>query len=155
MRLKSILELGYVSKTILKNSLEFSPVDYAAKAVKSIIWSDNNKNRIFNIYNPNMISTENLLNFIGSSNYLITVLEKDDFAQLIKILSKYEESQPKLVGIINDFTDDKDLVYNYTIKQNNDLTCKYLNNLGFSWPNVDKFYLTKILDYMKKVNFIK
>ena len=65
LRLKSILEIGHVSNTILRNSLEFSPVDYVSKAVKSIIWSQNCKNRIFNIYNPNMVSTENLLNFIA------------------------------------------------------------------------------------------
>lgn len=155
LRLKSILEIGHVSNTILRNSLEFSPVDYVSKAVKSIIWSQNCKNRIFNIYNPNMVSTENLLNFMEKSNYLITVLPKEDFAKLIEALSANTENQKKLLGIINDFTEDKDLVYNYTIKQNNKVSCKYLENLGFTWPKIDETYLRKVLDYMKKVNFIK
>lgn len=155
LRLKSIMEIGHVSKTILKNNLEFSPVDYAAKAIKTILWSDKNQDRIFHIYNPNLISTEKLLNFMGDSHYLITVLEKDAFAKLIEELSKNENEQQKLLGIINDFTEDKDLVYNYTIKQNNDITSRYLKNLGFEWPEIDEKYLQKMLDYMKKVNFIK
>lgn len=155
LRLKSILEIGSVSNTILRNNLEFSPVDYVASAVNTIIWSDKCNNRIFNIYNPNTVSTEKLLNFIGKSNYLITVLPKEEFAKLIGTLSENIDNQEKLLGIINDFTEDKDLVYNYTIKQNNDITCKYLKNLGFSWPEINENYLGQVLGYMKKVNFIK
>ena len=155
LRLKSILEIGYVSKSILNNNLEFSPVDYAAKAVKTLIWSNNNKNRIFHIYNPNLIKTEKLLDFIGDSNYLITILNKDDFAELIQTLSNSKETQDKILGIITDFTEDKDLIYNYTIKQNNNITCEYLKKLGFEWPIIDSKYLQELLDYMKKVNFIK
>ena len=135
--------------------MEFTPVDYAAKAITTIIWSDNNSNRIFNIFNPNLISTEHLLKFLDTTDYPIKILEKEDFTNLTQALSKNAESQIKLMGIINDFTDDKDLVYNYTIKQNNDLTCKYLSNLGFEWTIIDDDYIRKILDYMKKVKFIK
>lgn len=155
LRLKSIMEIGYVSNTILRNNLEFSPVDYVSLAVKNIIWSDKCKNRIFNIYNPNMVSTEKLLNYMKDSKYLITVLPKEEFAKLIEELSKNSENQEKLLGIINDFTEDRDLVYNYTINQKNQITCNYLEHLGFSWPKIDEGYLKKVLDYMKKVNFIK
>ena len=155
LRLKSILEIGYISETVLKNPLEFSPVDYAALAIKNIIWSDKNKNRIFNIYNSNLISTEQILSFMENNNSSITILNKNDFSKLIDELSKNEEEQQKLIGIINDFTADKDLVYNYTIKQKNTITCKYLKNLGFKWPKINNEYLTKLLNYMKKVNFIK
>lgn len=155
LRLKSILEIGAISNTISKNDLEFSPVDVVATAIKTIIWSDNNKNRIFNVYNPNMITTEKLLNTIAKFNYHVSALEKEDFANLIKELSKDEKNQKKIMGIINDFTEDNDLVYNYTIKQENTITCEYLNNLGFKWPNIDEKYIEKIINYMKKVNFIK
>lgn len=155
LRLRSILEIGYISKSILRNDLEFTPVDYAAKAIKSIIWSDNNKNRIFNIYNPNMLSTENLINFVNGTNYLITVLPQDKFVELIKTLSAHADTQKKLTGIINDFTKDNDLVYNHTIKQNNDITCRYLQNLDFNWPILDTNYIGRLIDYMKKVHFLK
>ena len=155
LRLRSILEIGYISKSILRNDLEFTPVDYAAKAIKSIIWSNNNKNRIFNIYNPNMLSTEDLIDFVNGSNYLITVLPQDKFIELIQTLSAHADTQKKLIGIINDFTKDNDLVYNHTIKQNNNITCKYLQNLDFKWPILDTNYIGKLLDYMKKVHFLK
>ena len=155
LRLKSILEIGAISNTILNNDLEFSPIDTVAKAITTIIWSNKTKNRIFHIYNPNMISTKNLLNIIGKFGYHVCTLDKDVFADLIKKLSRYENNEKMLLGIINDFTDNDDLVYNYTIKQNNDITCKYLKHLGFRWPKIDEKYIEKIINYMKKVNFIK
>ena len=77
------------------------------------------------MFGPNLISTEKLLNFMGDSHYLITVLEKDAFAKLIEELSKNENEQQKLLGIINDFTEDKDLV-----------TKKYVDDTIASQPQI-------------------
>ncbi len=155
LRLKSIIEIGYIPNTILENKLEFSPVDYAATAVKNIIWSDNCKNRIFNVYNPNMISTKDILKIMNKFNYKIKNVSKDEFTKIIENLSKDKEKQNSIQGIINDFTEDKDLIYNYTIKQKNNITCEYLKKLNFKWNNTDEIYLNKILEYMKTVEFIK
>ena len=155
LRLKSIIEIGCIPNTILENELEFSPVDCAAIAVKDIIWSDKCEKRIFNIYNPNMISTKEILNVMQEFNYPIQVVSKDEFTKIIDKLSRDKEKQNSITGIINDFTEDKDLVYNYTIKQKNEITCEYLKNLGFKWNIIDKTYLYKILEYMKSVKFIK
>lgn len=154
LRLKSILEIGAIPETILKKELEFSPVDFVAKAVRTIIWSNNAKNRIFNVYNPNMLTTEKLLCFMKKIDYSITPVSKEVFTSLIETISSDEEKQKKLVGIVNDFTDNKDLVYTYTIEQNNDITCKYLKNLGFEWCRVNEGYIYKLVEYMKKVKFI-
>ena len=87
-RLKSILEIGAIPDTILNNPLEFTPVDYANKAIVDIIWSSNSKNRIYNIYNPNMISTQDLLCYLKDLNYSIKVITQDDFINLVKSISK-------------------------------------------------------------------
>lgn len=154
LRLRSILEIGAIPETILKKELEFSPVDYVAKAVSTIIWSDNCKNRIYHVYNPNMITTSQLLEFIDKSNYSVKSISKETFANMIEKISSDEKKQKKLLGIINDFTENKDLVYNYTIKQNNNITCQYLKSLGFYWCEINEEYIYKLIEYMKKVKFI-
>ena len=60
LRLKSIIEIGCIPKSIENNLLEFTPIDYAAKAVVKIVCSENSNNRIFHVYNPNMLETKNL-----------------------------------------------------------------------------------------------
>ena len=154
LRLKSILEIGAIPENILDKKLEFTPVDYAANAVETIIWSNKCQNRIFNIYNPNMITTKQLLKFIENINYSVKSISKETFANLIETISADNEKQSKLLGIINDFTENKDLVYNYTIEQDNKITLKYLEVLGFNWCEVNEEYIDKLVEYMKRVKFI-
>ena len=155
LRLRSILEIGAIPEEIENIDLEFSPVDYVAEAVRLIIWSNKCDNRIFNVYNPNLLPVLELQKIIKKQNYEIKGMSKENFSKLIKEISNSEDDQNKLAGIINDFTDNDDLIYNYTIKQSNTITCEYLKNLGFNWINIDEEYICKLISYMKKVKFIK
>lgn len=153
LRLKSILEIGAVSENIKKLNLEFTPVDCASSAIRKIIWSDECKNRIFHIYNPNQITTETLA-FYLKDFCEIKFMSKFEFNNYIKKLSANISSQKKLSGIINDFTNSNDLIYTHTISVNNAITCNYLNSLNFHWPVLTKDYFKLLLEYMKKVHFI-
>lgn len=155
LRLKSIMDIGCIPDSIAQNPLEFTPIDCAAKAVVTIIWSTAPYNRIFNIYNPNMIITDDLINYINELGYVVSVVSKEDFMNTILLLSSDINNQKKLSGIINDFTKDNDLVYSHIIKQDNTITCKYLEHLGFTWPNLSLDYIKKLITYMKKVGFIQ
>lgn len=154
-RLKSILEIGAIPEELENINLEFSPVDYVAKAVRLIIWSDKCDNRIFNIYNPNFLEVSELQKIIENKKYHIELVSHDKFTELIKEMSENEEDQKKIAGIINDFTDNDDLVYKYTIEQKNKITCEYLKKLDFTWNKIDDIYIYKLIKYMKEVKFIK
>ena len=124
LRLRSILEIGAIPEEIENIDLEFSPVDYVAEAVRLIIWSNKCDNRIFNVYNPNLLPVLELQKIIKKQNYEIKGMSKENFSKLIKEISNSKDDQNKLAGIINDFTDNDDLIYNYTIKQSNTITCE-------------------------------
>lgn len=153
-RLKSMLEIGAIPDTILKNLLEFTPVDYAAEAVCKILYATENNHRIFHIYNPNMIQTSVLLEWMKGLGFTMTVKPQDEFIDLVKQLSTNEEHQKKISGIINDFTDDHDFVYNHILETSNLITCDYLKNLGFQWPKLDLSYFKKLIHYMRKTGFL-
>ena len=40
-------------------------------------------------------------------------------------------------------------------KIENDITCKYLNSLGFYWPDLTIEYIEKLINYMISINFLK
>jgi len=155
LRLKSLLEIGLIPDTILDNTLEFTPVEYAANAISTIIWSTQNQNRIYHIYNPNMLKTSSLLNYLNEMKIDMNISSIDNFLDIIKKLSSNVEDQNKIIGIINDFTKDNDLIYNHVITTKNDITCKYLSNLGFSFPTLNFEYVKKLIDYMISVDFLK
>lgn len=154
-RLKSILEIASIPDTILKNPLEFTPVDYASKALINIIWSTNNMNRIYHIYNPNMISAQDLLSYMKKMNYSINIIPQKEFIDLVQSISTDTLRQSKISGIINDFTKNNDMIYNHIIHTDNNITCNYLKTLGFQWPVLDFEYFSKLIKYMKQVGFIK
>lgn len=154
-RLKSLLEIAAVPDSILNNNLEFTPVDFASKALVKIIWSNNGLDRIFHIYNPNMVTTKVLLNYMNLLGYNVKVISQEDFINLVKSLSTDEINQSKISGIINDFTKNNDMIYNHIIKEDNSITCKYLNSLDFYWPELDFEYFKKLIKYMQEVGFIK
>lgn len=155
LRLKSLLEIGIIPDSILQNTLEFTPVEYAANAILTILWSNDNKNRIYHIYNPNMLKTSTLLDYLNKMNISMKILPIEDFISNLKELSSSDDNQSKISGIINDFTKEDDLVYNHIIATKNDITCKYLSSLGFSWPTLEFEYIEKLLKYMISVNFLK
>lgn len=153
LRLKSILDIGAISDSLKNLSLEFSPVDETAKAIIKIIWSDGFKNRIFHIYNPNKITTDNLISLLQDYKQ-IRYMEQKEFIKYVKQLSTDNSMKKSIQGIINDFIGDSDLIYNYTIPVKNEITCNYLKSLNFKWSTLTKEYFNKLIDYMKKVNFI-
>ena len=88
-------------------------------------------------------------------NFSIKPIPKEEFLDTIKILSNQDSEQSKIVGIINDFTRDNDLIYNYIIPIENNITCKYLEKLNFVWPQLDIIYIKKLIQYMIDVGFLK
>ena len=153
-RLKSIIEIGAIPDTILDNYLEFTPVDFASRALINIIWSNNHLNRIYHLYNPNMIKTKDLIAYMEQLNYNIKPLPQNLFLELVHSISTNPLTQSKITGIINDFTKNNDLIYNHIITINNDITCKYLYNLDFKWSTLNFEYFSKLIKYMQDVNFL-
>ena len=82
-------------------------------------------------------------------------MSNERFRKIIKDMSTNDEQQKKLIGIINDFTDSNDLIYNYTIESSNKITCQYLKSLGYDWVKMDDDYIRKMIEYMKYTKFIK
>ena len=102
-----------------------------------------------------MVTTKVLLNYMNLLGYNVKVISQEDFINLVKSLSTDEINQSKISGIINDFTKNNDMIYNHIIKEDNSITCKYLNSLGFYWPELDFEYFKKLIKYMQEVGFIK
>ena len=85
------------------------------------------------------------------------MLSETEFQNKLIEISKGENAEI-LYGIINDINIPKSsrvaIDYNFSVNIKSDYTQKYLRLLKCDWNVCDKAYLTKIISYMKKVNFI-
>ena len=102
-----------------------------------------------------MISVKETLVYMEKLGHKIKVLPQEKFVQLVKSISNDSLNQSKISGIINDFTKDDDMIYNHIINTDNSISSEYLKNLGFRWPELSFEYFSKVINYMKKVGFLK
>ena len=153
-RMNSFLHIGYVPDYLADREIEFSPVDLCAEAIVKLIRTKNNFT-IYHIYNNNHITFRELFSILKSLKLDINIVDKETFNKKIRALSKESNSKNILSGIINDFDENKNLVYNTNIKIQNKFTNKLLKNLSFKWPKINERYMKKYIIYLKSIGYIK
>ena len=110
-------------------------------------------NKIFHLYNHNLVTLKYVVDVIKKAGFDIKVLSEENFKETIVKYSK--EKNENLSALVNDFdTSNLSLDYNYTVNIKSDFTQKILKQLGFTWAKIDDKYITKIINYMKDVDFI-
>lgn len=156
-RIKSMVSLGSISEDMLDQSIEFTPVDSCSKAIVSLAKNSICNNKVFHLYDHNLMKVRNLIDLFKNVDININILSKKDFNDFIYNVS-LDTNNTNLNSIINDISYDSNhllsLNYDFTVNIISDTTQKYLHLLNFDWPNIDDTYVLKILTYMKKVNFI-
>lgn len=155
-RIKSIIKMHAISDAMTLQNIEFTPVDLCAKAIVTLAKNKVGENKIYHIYNHNLITIFKLLEALKKIGITVDVLKSNEFNDYILNLSKTEKNALK--GIINDLVYDENnlltINYNFTVNIQSDYSKNYLHLLNFDWPIIDEEYLLKILKHMKDVNFI-
>ena len=152
--LRVILKYGIIPDTMLNNYLEFTPIDYCAKALCKLIYNFDFNKFVFHIFNQNYINVNDLLTIFSSIGYNTAILSGSDFNNKIISLSNEHLNENILKGIVNDLDDNYGLSFNSTVNQKNLYTNSYLNMIDFNWPNIGNQYIQKIINYMKKNKYI-
>ena len=150
-RLSSFVKMGIIPEYLLDQSLEFTPVDYAAKSIYTIICNPCRINKIFHLYNHKTISIKMYLNLLKSCGYNIKVLSDTLFKEKIRQMLQDDNSKFLLKNLINELNKDLQLDYKTDIIIKSSFTIKYLKKLQFQWPRISKKYLKKFIQLLKKV----
>lgn len=156
-RIKSLIDLKKVSNSMLEQQIEFTPVDLCAKAIVLLAKTKIAENKVYHLYNHKLTSIKHVLDCLEQIDINIETISEKDFETHVLKLSKDEGTRKTLKGIINDisFTDNNlSLNYGFTVNVSSEFTINLLKKLGFIWPEVDDIYLHKLLEHMRKVNFI-
>lgn len=153
-RMNSFLHIGCIPDYLADRYMEFSPVDLCAESIVKLVFYNTNST-VYHIYNNNHITFRELISILNSLKIDIKIVDRDTFNRKINTLSKNEISKNALSGIINDFDENKNLVYNTNIKLQNNYTNKILKHLLFKWPKINERYLKKYIIYLKSIGYIK
>lgn len=156
-RIKSLVDLHCVSKEMLDQKIEFTPVDLCAKSIVLLASSKKAENKVYHLYNHNLYTINEVLDVLKKFEVNIDVVSESDFENKILNVSKDENANKSLKAIINDISIGRSglaLDYGFTVNLKSDYTQNFLSKFNFNWPKNDFIYLVKLIAYMKYVKFI-
>lgn len=151
-KLKSFIMLKAVPKYLLKEYLEFTPVDLCSLSIIDILKNDYKNVYIYHIYNHHHIYIKTFVEMLKNLNINLKILDENDFKALIN--SAFEDNSNALFGIINDFNSDKKLTYSQNSSVKSNLSLDVLEKMGFVWKDIDFEYIKKYINYLQEIKFI-
>ena len=152
-RLKSVILLGVIPKSLLEQEIEFTPVDLCADAIIKIMQNYNNKVNVFHIYNSNHTKVNKIIPVLRNLGFKISIIPDADFSKVLENVLKNQTSKKALSGIINDLNEDKKLKYSTNIKIKSVFSIDYLLKCKFKWKKIDALYIEKYFNYLKNIEF--
>ena len=138
--LKDIIQLHEIPLSIKNFSIDLTPVDLASKAISELVLNNHSSNIVYHIYN-NIISIQQLINILNKLGLGITIYD----------IPQTDKEKSFTNSLLHNITFDENTS---SIILSNDITNNYLNQIGFHWNEVDKEYLNKLINYMKKSNYL-
>ncbi|HHU63230.1 MAG TPA: amino acid adenylation domain-containing protein [Clostridiales bacterium] len=153
--LRSFIKLGAVSKEIFKQRVEFTPVDCCSRAIVRLLSIKNFTNRVFHVFNHNIIEFRDMLDMFNALGINIKVMETEEFSQYIHRVALDDTKKKNIAGIVNNLSKKKMLNFSASVNIDSRLTVNILKDLGFIWPEIDVVYIDKILKYMKSSGYLK
>lgn len=153
-RLKTIINLGVVPNNLLDFNVEFTPIDLAAKAI-CLLATTSKEFNTYHLFNHNHIVMSKLDKILSKLGYKLKHITKKQMTELIEFYSNQDNGYEMVQGIIQDLNRDKELDYTPNTIIKSDFTIDVLKKLGFEWPEIDEEYITKYIDYLKKIDFLR
>ena len=152
-RFKSFFQIGCIPDYMLKNYVEFTPIDYCGDAIIDIANHYSDNFAVFHLLNEKHVTLDRLYEIFRELNIKIEVKENSEFINKINELLKHEDKREYLKGIINDFNEEKQLIYESNVKIKSDFTKQFLEKIGFEWPYIGKEYIRIYLKYLADIGY--
>lgn len=95
-RIKSIISLKTLSENMLDQQIEFTPVDYCAKAIVLLSRSSLGENKIYHLYNHNLSTIHHIINMIKELNVDFKIVDTQTFRDYILEISKDSQMSSSL-----------------------------------------------------------
>ena len=153
-RMKSVILLGAIPEVFLKQELEYTPVDCCSRAIILLAKIAENKNKVFHLFNHKTILVAHFVEAAKLCGFNIQIQDAGSFNDYLKKIISGHENTLALTGIINDLNLTKTIGMQYSPDIASEITCKYLEQLGFKWPDIDLPYLIKVINYMESIGFL-
>jgi amino acid adenylation domain-containing protein/thioester reductase-like protein len=152
-RIKALLEIKVIPNSLTNIYIELTPIDYISDAIIKLSSINTNKN-VFHLYNYNHITFSHVINILNNQEIEIKVVQKKEFSDIIKMYLNNPIKVKMIENIISDFNENFELDYKNNITVKCDFTKEILKKNKFYWPDVEKEYFLKYVNYLRNIGFL-
>jgi thioester reductase-like protein len=145
--LKAIIKVGFWSDKIKDMEFDLSFVNRAADAIVRIMTIKQLENETYHICNPNRLSWKKMEELLKEKETCIKVPKTEEVKKEM-VESEYDEIKSRV-----EFYSWEEKSTTLTVPKI-DRTVKLLEKLGFTWPEVNKQHIDKMIAHCKKVKFL-
>lgn len=132
-RLNTFMRTQKITESYKNIKIDISPVDLCAKSILTILLNTNNQT-IYHIYNPNVLTIDELLSFLHIHTKTVSNIELIDELK--------SSNNPFDAHLLNDLLESEYI----ETPVKNDYTINLLDSFGFTWNILDEVYLKNILN---------
>jgi len=154
-QLKAIIMLEAIPYDFLQEHLEFTPVDYCARAIVQLIQLNTTSMPVFHVFNHKTINFGQMLQLFEALGVSIKAVPQKTFDSLLVSSSTTDLGKEILSGIISNLNITDTFGFVSNIKVDSAQTIKYFADIGFEWPDIDGKYIAKVLENMRDTGFLK
>ena len=141
-RILALAKLELLPENLKNQSLEFTPIDEAAKAIVKLLSIPNLENNIFHIFSNKLININKLLKIFNNYGYICNFTNYDNFIDKLHL----QNNEKILKYIVSDLNNSKKFDYSSNIIVDQTLTNEFLNLVEFEWSNIDEDYLKRFFE---------
>lgn len=153
-RFKAIMELGKFPVYLMPLYAEFSPIDKTAEGVVKIAQYAQ-KQSVFHLYNNKPIFFNDLLKVLHGLGIKMSVVDAKTFCETMQEIAKEPNMKYIFEAFQNDMDEDGKLIYDSNISLVNDFTVDFLKRVGFEWKQTDAEYISKYIEYFRKLGYLE
>lgn len=130
--------------------LDFTPINYASKAIVELVRLNNNIGETFHICNPEQILYSSVVEMINNHGYKIELLDQAEYEKWL-FDSSIDKSQEGLELAIAQLDGDgvKDSDYRFGCPN----TVKYLSSAPFKCAEVNQEFINKMINYAVEIEY--
>ncbi len=130
--------------------VEFSPIDYVAKAVV-LLSGTNDEFTVFHAYNCHHIHMANVISVMNEKGLHIDVVDDKEYTEYFNVQLSDEKMNMKISSLIS--YNSSDGGQHRFIGSDNAFTIKVLYRLGFAWPLIDENYVERAIEALSTLDF--
>ncbi len=148
-RLNAYVQLGCYSVNALDANVEFSSIDYTARAVLALAGTPD-KFTVFHANNCHAVHMANVLEAMAKQGVSIDVVNDEEYMARFDAAMRDESRNLEVSALISYNSHDELLL---PVEADNSFTVKALYHLGFSWPIVSVDYIERTVRMLIELDY--